>query len=359
MKKRLGESAFVCFILVSLLIWPGFIQAQKQKIKVTTEGASIRIKPDAGSDVIASPNVGTIFEVEAKSEEWFEIKLKTDLGVSITGYIHEMYVEIEEPEAQPVAPKEVEAEPVRAVPTVAPEMPRTSGRSIWISLRLGGQYASMAGYNYDFTTKFYQEDMTVTDSVANGGGPGFNLELGVMFLRFLEVTTGFSAYSKNMVGTYGFGLPNIFIYNDIAFDEATENPSRKMTVLDFGINFHPVQRGSIRPYFGLGGSYVTAKLDLLKDMVYNETFYANLTHKIEITEVQFVNKSINKFGFHVRGGLHLRLVGNLFLFVEGKYLICKTEVPHPLTSTFTGYENEKITIDLGGISGLLGIRFLF
>lgn len=361
MKKRLGESVFVCFILISFLILPGSIQAQKQKIKVTTEGASIRAKPDAGSDVIASPEVGTIFEVEAKIEDWFEVKLKTNLGVSITGYIHEMYVDTEEPVAQgaePVVPKEVEAEPIPAAPTAAAEVPRTSERSIWISLRLGGLYASLAGYNYDFTTKFYQEDLTVSDSVAKSGGAGFNLELGVMFLKFLEVTTGFSTYSKQMAGTYGFGLPNIYIFNDIAFDEATENPSRKMTVLDFGLNFHPLQTGPIRPYFGLGGSYATAKLDLLKDMVYNETFYTNLTHKIEITEVQLVNKSVNKFGFHVRGGLQLRLVGKLFLFVEGKYLICKTEVLHPLTSTFSGHENEKITIDLGGILGLMGIRFL-
>lgn len=361
MKTRSWKSVFVCLVLVSFLIGPGFVQAQKQKIKVTTEGASIRVKPDAASEVMATPEVGTVFEVEAKIEDWFEIKLKTDLGVVVTGYIHAMYVETEEPaaeEAEPAEAKEVEAEPVQPAPTAEPKMGEPAERSIWLSLRLGGLYAPMAGYDYEFTMTYYQEPMTVTESVAKAAGAGPNFELGLGFLKFLEVTTGFTSYSKKMAGTYSFSLPNQYIFNDIAFDEAEENPSRKITVLDFGVNFHPVRRGMIRPYFGLGGSYVTVKVDILKDMTYRETIYSNYTHKIEITEVQLVNKSLNKFGFHARGGLDLRLFGKFFLFIEAKYLVCKIDVPHPLTSTLTGHENEKITLDLGGVSGILGIKVL-
>jgi hypothetical protein len=361
MKTRSAKSVLVCLVLISLLLGPGFVQAQKQKIKVTTEGASVRVKPDVGSDVIATPEVGTVFEVEARIEDWFEIKLKTELGVSVTGYIHAMYVETEEavaPEAEPAEAKEAEAEPVQPAPTAEPGRVEPSGRSIWLSLRLGGLYASMAGYNYEFSMTYYNEPLTITESVAKSGAMGPNFELGLRFMKFLEVTMGFTLYSKNMAGTYGFGLPNRYIYNDIAFDEAEEDPSWKFSVLDFGINFYPVQQGMMRPYFGLGGSYVTAKLDILKDMVYRETTYSNYTHKIEITEVQLVNKTVNKFGFHVRGGLDLRLLGKLFLFIEGKYVICKTDVPHPLTSTLTGYESEKITVDMGGISGILGIKVL-
>jgi hypothetical protein len=361
MKTRSGKSVFVCLVLVSFLIGPVFAQAQKQKIKVTTEGATIRVKPDAASEVMATPEVGTVFEVEAKIEDWFEIKLKTDLGVVVTGYIHAIYVETEEPaaeEAEPAEVKEPEAEPAQPAPTAVPKMPKPAERSLQLSLRLGGLYAAMAGYDYEFTMTYYQEPMTVTESVAKAGGMGPNFELGIRFLKFLEVTAGFTSTSKEMAGKYSFSLPNRYMFNDIAYDDAEENPSRKVTVLDFGINFHPVRRGPIRPYFGLGGSSVTAKLDLLKDMVYRETIYSNNTHKIEITEVQLVNKSFNKFGFHVRGGLDFRLFGKLFLSVEGKYLMCKIDVPHPLTSTLTGHENEKISLDLGGISGILGIKVI-
>jgi hypothetical protein len=340
MKTRPKKGVLMCLFLASLLMGPGLIQAQKQKIKVTTEGASIRVKPDEGSEIIAAAKIGQVFEVEAKSEDWFEIRLKTELGVSVIGYIHSKYVEIEGPAAQEATPKKAEpAEP-----------------PIWLSLRLGGLYASMTGYNYDFSMTYYGEPLTISDSVANGGGAGVNFELGVMFLRFLEVTGGVSYYSKSMAGTYSFGLPNTLIYNDIAFDEASKEVNRKITILDFGINIHPLEQGTIRPYFGFGGSYVMAKMDLLKDMTYKETIYSNYTHKIEITEVKLVEKSLNKFGFHVRGGLELRLGGTAFLFIEGKYLTGKTEVPHPLTSGISGHENEKLTIDLSGVSGILGIK---
>lgn len=134
MNNRLGKSGFVCLVLISLLVLPGFIQAQKQKIKVTTEGASIRVKPDAGSEVMATPEVGTVYEVEAKIQDWFEIKLKTDLGVMITGYIHAMYVETESPVAQevePIVPKEVKVEPAPEVPTAEPKRGGPADRSVW------------------------------------------------------------------------------------------------------------------------------------------------------------------------------------------------------------------------------------
>jgi opacity protein-like surface antigen len=346
---------------------PGFVLAQKQKIKVTTEGATIRVKPDAASEVMAAPEVGTVYEVEAKIEDWFEIKITTDLGVTVTGYIHSMYVETEEPaapEAKPAEPeeakevKEAEPEPVQPAPTAVPKTLKQGERPIQLSLRLGGLYAPMAGYDYEFTATYYDEPMTVTESVAKAGGAGPNFELGIRFLKFIEITAGFSSTSKEMAGKYGFSLPNRYMYNDIAYDDAEESPTRKVTVLDFGINFHPVRKGFLRPYFGLGGSSVTAKLDILKDMTYRETFYSDDTHKIEIIKVDLVNKSVNKFGFHVRGGLDLRLFGNLFLSVEGKYLMGKVDVPHPLTSTLTGHENEKINLDLGGFSGIFGIKVI-
>jgi opacity protein-like surface antigen len=232
-------------------------------------------------------------------------------------------------------------------------------RSIQLSLRLGGLYATMAGYDYEFTMMvYYQEPMTVTESVAKDGAMGPNFELGLRFLQFFEITGGFTTFSTDMAGKYSFSLPNEYMPNDIAYDEAEESPSRKITALDFGINFHPIRRGPIRPYFGLGGSSVTVKVDILEDMTYRHTIYSNDTHKIEIIKVELNNKSLNKFGFQARGGLDFRLFGKLFLFAEAKYLMCKIDVPHPLTTQITGHENEKITLDLGGVSGILGIKVI-
>lgn len=362
MKKGLGKRTWLCFFLVSVFVLPGFLQAQKQTIKVVVENASIRIKPDAGSDIIASPPVGSVFEVEGKLEEWYEVKYKTDLGVLVTGYIHEMYVEVEKPAEEVVPPKEeVKVEPVQPVIITEPTKPKPSEPAIRFSVRLGGRYSLMAGYNYNFSMTFYDEPLTITDKLDKAAGIGVNLDLGIIVMKYFELSAGVDVYSKVMKGTYGFGLPNIYIYDDIAYDDAPADAKRSMTVINFGINFHPLPSGPIRPYIGGGGSYIMAKMDLLEDMRYRETFYyPSWTHTIEIVEVMLQeDTSVSTLGFHARAGVHIKLTNNVFFFFEGKYLMAKKDVPHALTTQITGYEDEKITIDLGGASGAFGIRFLF
>lgn len=327
--------AFTWFLMVSWLFLPGSVQAQKHRIKVVVANASIHIKPAADSEVISSPALGNVFEVEAKVGEWYEVRHRTEVGVLITGYIHEKFVgEIAE------------------TPPLPPASP-----GIQFTAKLGGLYSLMSGYDYGFSTSYYDEELTISDSVANGSAVGFHLELGVLVLNHIELTGGVDLFSKKMKGTYSLELPNRYIYHDIASAEATANPGRNMMVFHVGLNFHLLSSGWIRPYVGGGGSYVRVKMDLLEDLIYNETFYEDNTHTIEITNVQLVEKSVNKLGFHVRGGVHFKLTSNISFFIEGRYLIAKTDVPHPLSSTFI--EGEKIDIDLGGISSRLGISLFF
>jgi opacity protein-like surface antigen len=358
MKKKFKGKVLVCLIMASLIILPSFIHAQKPKIKVAVENASIRIKPDAESEAIASPPVGTVFEVEAKVGEWYEIRIRTEVGVSITGYIHEMFVEIEKPVEKIPAPREeVKKWPVQPVPKPEPQEVTPPSPRIRASIKLAGLSSRQAGYDYKYSTTLYNETMTITDSVSNQFALGFNLELGVFVIKNIELTAGVSFLSKSLEGVYSLNLPNNYLYNDIAYDEAPANPNLKVTLINFGINFHLLSAGMLRPYIGAGGSYIMAKMDLLDEIIYEETFYTDYTHTIEITEVQFVETKINKFGFNVRAGINFEFTSNISLFAEGRYVVAKTEVPHPLTSKFD--ENEKLNIDLGGASGCFGIRFVF
>ncbi len=358
MKKKFKGKVLVCLVMASLIILPSFVHAQKQKIKVTVENASIRIKPDAASEAIASPPVGTVFEVEAKVGEWYEIRIRTEVGVLITGYIHEMFAEIEKPVEKIPAPREeVKKKPVQPVPRPEPQEVTPPSPRIRASIKLAGLNSRQTGYDYEYTTTLYDEPMTITDSVSNQFALGFNLELGVFVLKNIELTGGVSFLSKSLEGVYSLSLPNIYIYDDIAYDEEPANPGLKMTLINFGINFHLLSTGMLRPYIGAGGSYIMAKMDLLEDIVYDETFYGDYTHTIEITELQFAETKINKFGFNVRAGINLEFTSNISLFAEGRYVIAKTEVPHPLTSKLD--ENETLNIDLGGASGCFGIRFIF
>ena len=113
MKIKFYGRVFVGLIIISLFILPIFTYAQKQKIRVVVENASIRSKPSMESEVIGTSSEGIVFEVEKKIGEWYEIKFASRVGVMITGYIHEMLVELErevpEPERRVAPPPRKEA----------------------------------------------------------------------------------------------------------------------------------------------------------------------------------------------------------------------------------------------------------
>ena len=95
-----------------LAVAPGWAE---QKIKITVAGkdAAIHLSPDAGSRIIQSAPFGSVFEAERKTGEWYEIKLPSKLGVTITGYIHEKFVATEQaPAKTPEAPAQIAREPV-------------------------------------------------------------------------------------------------------------------------------------------------------------------------------------------------------------------------------------------------------
>lgn len=103
MKKR-KSVRLIWGLAVIFLITAGFGYAQHLKIRVTVENASIHAKTDVGSQVIGFPPLGSVLEVVSKNLPWYEVKVKTSLGVEVTGFIHEMYVQ--EMELEEVEKKE-------------------------------------------------------------------------------------------------------------------------------------------------------------------------------------------------------------------------------------------------------------
>lgn len=345
-------------IAVLIMSTPGVGQAQKPRIKVTVENASIRLKPDAASDIIANAAMGSLYDVEAKTGEWYEVKHRTNVGILVTGYIHEMFVELEKPAVNTIPAKEAQAkvQPPTVRESTAAEPPGGPTLGIHIGLKISALAAFWSGYDYEYSVSTYGEKMRITDAVDKSVAMGFNVEASVFLMKNFELTGGLNVLSKKTVGHFGFELPNIYLYNDIASDEAEANPSRRIMEVDFGLNYHIFTGGALTPYVGLGGAYVMAKMDLLEDIVFQETYYSDNKHSLTITDVKFVEKTVNKFGFFGRAGLNIEIARNIGLFLEGKYVVAKTEAPHPLTSQFDA--NEKLSLDFGGPSARIGIRVL-
>lgn len=76
------------------------VEAQERsfKLKVVTELANIRLKPDIGSEIIHQAFQGDILESTGKESEWYIVKFKPDEGDITYGYVHEsLVIALEQP----------------------------------------------------------------------------------------------------------------------------------------------------------------------------------------------------------------------------------------------------------------------
>lgn len=86
--------------------------AAETKVRVISQTANVRIKPNINSQVIAKVNRGLVLEVIEKIDDWYKVNLPPDeSGVVISGYISQSVVELIE-ETPAVIKKEPEAEPI-------------------------------------------------------------------------------------------------------------------------------------------------------------------------------------------------------------------------------------------------------
>lgn len=325
MKIKFNGKVFVSLIIVSLLVLPAFIQAEGQKIRVVAEDTNVRIKPDLRSDIIASPAVGTVFDVEKKIGEWYEIVFSSSAGISITAYVHEIYVEI----------------------VIEEEMPLPN-----FFVSLGGMYSSVqAGYNYTYKFSDYGSPATIYDSIENGSAVGFNIGFGFFVLPNIEITASADLCSTSLSGKYGYDLQDWYFPYDIAYTEVLTDAKFTKIIINFGANFHLITTGMIRPYVGGGISYIMGKIDLLD--IFSRTWGWDIdTFWTHMYDVSTTIESLNKLGFNVKAGINFAVSRNIFIFSEGRYIIAKKTVVHHFT-------NENIDIDLGGVSIIVGAKIGF
>lgn len=93
MRKKVFFKAQI-FLLGFIFLISASTQAQKPplKLKIVTEQANIRLKPDIGSIIIQQVPQGTILESSGKEDEWYRIKIKTAEAEVVSGYVHESLV---------------------------------------------------------------------------------------------------------------------------------------------------------------------------------------------------------------------------------------------------------------------------
>ncbi len=107
-------------VLASALMLP----AQTVKLKVSAEQANIRLKPDIGAALVRQVPQGTILESDGKEGEWFLVRLVSDDGKPLAGYVHESLVVLLQPRVPAEPPTKETPEPLQQPPPDLRPQPR-------------------------------------------------------------------------------------------------------------------------------------------------------------------------------------------------------------------------------------------
>lgn len=132
-----NSSRALIFFLGFFFIFSIHTEAQQTsyELKVVTDQANIRLKPDIGSVIIQQVPQGTILESLGKEGQWYRVKIKTEEPELASGYVHESLVIVISPHPEEekkeimkkIEEPEEEEEPVEPqIPPVTPPAPRPS-----------------------------------------------------------------------------------------------------------------------------------------------------------------------------------------------------------------------------------------
>jgi len=269
-------------------------------------------------------------------------------------------------------------------------------RKVKFTLNMSGLLASVS-QRYDFSHTFEWGEAEWTESVSNVGRAfGFDVGASIYPMPQLEIYASYSNYGGTAMGGYTLNIPD----SDTPLRHTLANIENgfKASIFSFGLAFHPAVKGKIKPYFGAGLSSVNVKVDLVDggsfDYLWQYSawwdivppyYWYELNEEIELTKIGFTEESEIVWGFHAKAGVDFEVGRNISIFGEARFLSATATFDHPditvkirlieeyyenwygveYEDTYTWTDEEKFAIDdeveikIGGIQGIIGIRFSF
>ncbi len=344
--------------LLVLLLAASALSAQT-KIRVKDPNAVIRIEPsDKGEIVQDKLAVGTIYPVESKTGDWYEIKYRSAIGVLLSGFINKSQVE-EVTEETPVQ----KTEPLpRTAPeeNAAPEL----GPGLEISL-FGGlglpQVKGTANYNDQWSGVLYNvnenADISTTSKNSVFFGAGLNyffsanigIGLNVGYLKSgLTTTSAFTFSYSTVTKTADWsGTDNSFTSIPISLDLiARFGGSKFQGYVQAGPTLF-MNDATINSAIGWGYNY----------LIYIYPYLYEFYDAIQIPMTAYDLKggvgktSWTGIGGNIGAGATFMLSPSFGLNVDARYFICPerefdwTLVPGTYTGLFVTSYPATITVD--------------
>lgn len=339
MKTRLWIGCLLGFAILCFGAAAVSAQGEPVKITVTVPDATIHAGPSLETQVIERPTVGSVYEVVQKTGDWYEVKLPSRLGMTMTGFIHVKFI------AAPAGEQQKEAAPAAAGAAQTAAAKR-------FNISVGFLYQAQKGYDYVFSYPFYRTTLGIYDAVDGHSALGFQGGAGYFVTNSIQLELGFSYSSASPEGIYGADIPIDTLHNE--HGEASVDHKFSEMVISVGLNYHFLHEGQARPYIGAGGSYISSTMEFIED------FNFDYTTRVEVSDPVLSEETVSTFGFYGKAGLDYLVSESIAIFGEARYaLAVEEEVPQPFLSEIEMFKDEVVNVDLGGFSATFGVKFRF
>jgi opacity protein-like surface antigen len=305
----------ICFYFTFFMLscFTPSVLSQDLKIRVTVEGATVKLNPGVDEKTIAKPTAGTVFTAIAKDGEWYEVKIHTEVGISITGYINEIFVQkVDQREAAEMKP-----------------------RGSRIEFALSGAYVD--GYTVN--------KMTYSD-IWKAGMLAQAVELGTISPQ-LDKSFGVDAY-LNYFFNPQFGFQGRIDYNlktktkassesiyemawqwidgtiNVQTDAWPNEGSLSLTCLSANLVFKMPNLKTLVPFVSGGITYYFGKASLKSNIGYGWT-WATIAEQDTVQLIDYltipaaVSLSYSSIGMNVGGGLDINLSPHVAITLAGHY----------------------------------------
>ncbi len=243
-------------------------------IKVKVQSANVRQEPNLQATIIARATQGTLFEVNSKIGEWYEVTVDDDSGKATSGYLHSSVVEVvtgsgagetakpakvveNEDAAEPEQPARNRRAAAQEEPEEAYEPPARGNGGVVI---LGGAVLSNLAISESLP-----EGMTKGSRFGFGGGLGFEIAMTPSVSLFpsfmfstggakLSGSGGYMMYQANAVAgalQFKFNLngpflaagpyaayvmsPKMLVHPDEGSEQTEDIPTESLNMLQYGL----------------------------------------------------------------------------------------------------------------------------
>ena len=368
-------------------------QSASIRLKVVTEQANVRLKPDIGSIIIYQLPQGTIIDSSEKEGEWYRVRLVQDEGDTVSGYVHEsLVIEIEKPPQERGADEEkierkevskVEREEVEQIQpsSVIPVSPKALFSRFNLFLSGGGNFISGGDLNEGSQglADYYSDILGIQ-------GKGDIKPLDLSYIFGAEIS-----FSLSNVFFVGIGADYLFreresrveFQNSSSIDSLTTRPKIKaipvrLTLYCYPVHFFYIKTGLEYFFTECSYFYRIKEDDIFKDWTgeakardvgivggfgFVQEIVPHLDFFMEATgRYARINNFEGKTDYKESTGLTYTEEGILYIY-EGK---TSEEKSYPLLfirekkPTEAGVSDvQNAMIDLSGFSIKAGIRIRF